>query len=182
MNKHVIFFQGGGGQEDFDADAKLVASLKAALGSAYSVHYPLLLEEDAPDYGRREQIGREISASADDVILMGHSLGASMLLVYLSENKIAKKIKGIFLLATPFWSGSESWVDPLRLKPDFAERLDQNIPMFFYHCHDDDAVPFTHLAIYRQRVPWASFVEMPVGGHQFNNDLTPVANDIKKLL
>lgn len=32
MRKHVVFFQGGGGQEDYDADAKLVASLKFNTG------------------------------------------------------------------------------------------------------------------------------------------------------
>ena len=181
MKKQVIFFQGGGGQEDYDADAKLVASLKSNLGAAYSIHYPRLHDEEVPDYGRRKQIGHEISIGEEEVILVGHSLGASMLLVYLSENKINKKIAGIFLIATPFWSGGEDWVTPLKLQPDFAERLNKEIPLFFYHCQDDDVVPFTHLAIYKQQLSWATFRELSVGGHQFNNDLAIVANDIKSI-
>ena len=179
MAKHLIFFHGGGSEEDYDADAKLVASLKLNLGSEYSVHYPLLPNNGTPDLGRRKQINHEISASEDNVILVGHSLGASMLLACLSEIKIRTKIGGIFLLATPFWSGNEDWVETFKLRPNFAEQLDKNIPLFFYHCRDDEEVPFDHLTIYRQQLPWASFREISVGGHQFNNDITIVANDIK---
>ena len=181
MSKHIIFFQGGGGQQDHDADAKLVASLKSELGSSYVIHYPLLPEEQSPDFGRRKQIGHEISATSEEVILVAHSLGASMLLAYLSENKVRRKIAGIFLISTPYWSGSEDWVKPLKLQPEFAERLNKNIPLFFYHSRDDKEVPFDHLAIYRQELPWATFREITTGGHQLDNDLGVVANDIKLL-
>lgn len=181
MVKHLYFFHGGGSKEDYEADAKLLASLKAKLGSEYTVHYPLLDNDGTPDFGRRKQINHEISASEDNVILVGHSLGASMLLGCLSEKKIRKKIAGIFLLATPFWNGNEDWVQPLKLQPNFAKQLDKKTPLFFYHCRDDDEVPFGHLTIYRQQVPWATFREITVGGHQFINDLTIVANDIKSI-
>ncbi|HEY9004943.1 alpha/beta fold hydrolase [Ohtaekwangia sp.] len=181
MKKHLIFFHGGDSKEDYEADAKLVASLKANLGSAYSIHYPLLSNNGTPDLGRREQISREISASEDHVILVGHSLGASMLLVCLSEITINRKITGIFLLAPPFWNRNEDWAKAFKLKPDFAEHLDRKIPLYFYHCVDDDIAPFSHMTVYRQHLPWATFREIPTGGHQLNNDLTLVANDIKSL-
>jgi uncharacterized protein len=182
MTKQVIFFQGGGGVEDYDADAKMVASLRSTLGSTYSVHYPFLSNEEAPDFGRRKQIGHEISVSGEEVILVGHSLGASMLLAYLSENNVVKRIAGIFLIAAPFWSGDADWVKPLKLQPDFAERLNKKTPMFFYHCRDDKEVPFAHLAIYKQAIPWASFREIPVGGHHLDNNLEIVAADIRQVL
>jgi predicted alpha/beta hydrolase family esterase len=181
MTKHLIFFHGGGSEEDYEADSKLVTSLKLKLGSEYSVHYPLLPNNGTPDLGRRKQISQEISASEDNVILVGHSLGASMLLACLSEIKIRKQIAGIFLLATPFWKGDEDWVEAFKLQPDFAKQLDQKIPLFFYHCRDDEEIPFDHLSIYKQQLPWASFREISVGGHQFDNDLTIVADDIKSL-
>lgn len=181
MKYQVLFFHGGAGQEDYEADAKLVDSLTSKLGVKYSVQYSLLPKEEAPDFGRRKQIGDAISLHDDEVILVGHSLGASMLLAYLSENKVEKKIAGVFLLATPFWKGDEDWVKPLQLQRDFAAKLSKEIPLFFYHCCDDEEVPFAHLATYRKEIPWASFLEIPSGGHQFNNDLTIVANDIKAL-
>ena len=135
MEKHVVFFQGGGGQKDHDADAGMVASLISNLGTTYIVHYPVLLNEKAPDYGRHKQISHEISIKGDGVILAGHSFGASMLLKYFSENRITKKIEGVVLISTPFWSGDEDWVKPFKLHKDVAERLNKKIPLFFYHSH-----------------------------------------------
>ncbi len=39
--------------------------------------------------------------------MAGHSFGASMLLKFLSENKVKQKVDGIFLIAAPFWDGDE---------------------------------------------------------------------------
>jgi uncharacterized protein len=181
MTKQIIFFHGGGSEEDFEADAKLVESLKSNLGIGYSIRYPLLPNDGTPDLGRRKQIADEILSAKDNVILVAHSLGASMLLACLSESKISKQIRGIFLLATPFWSGNEDWVKTFKLRPEFAEQLDKKTPLFFYHCCDDEEVPFDQLNVYKQQLPWATFREISVGGHQFNNDVTVVAIDIKSL-
>ena len=181
MEKQIIFFHGGGSREDYDADEKLVASLKLKLGPGYSVHYPFLPDTGSPDLGRRGQISHEISTGADNIILVGHSLGASMLLACLSETEIKKNIEGIFLLATPFWHGDDDWVEAFKLQPDFAKRINKKTPLFFYHCRDDKEAPFDHLAVYKQELPWASFREIPAGGHQFDNDLTIVADDIRSL-
>lgn len=181
MTTQIIFFQGGGGQETYEADMKLVASLKTNLGAGYSVHYPLLENDETPDLGRRRQIGDQISAISSSAVLVGHSLGASMLLAYLSETWTRKHIQGIFLIATPFWQGTENWVEAFKLQPDFADRLDKKIPLFFYHCLDDKEVPFDHLRLYKKHLPWAKFREIPDGGHQLNNDLGMVAADIRSL-
>jgi uncharacterized protein len=181
MTKQIIFFHGGGSEEDYHADAKMVDSLKTRLGSEYAIHYPLLANNGSPDFGRRKQITDEISRSKDDVILVGHSLGASMLLACLSENHVQRNIGGIFLTSTPYWQGDEDWVKPFKLRSNFAQRLAENTPLFFYHCRDDEEVPFDHMLIYKKEVPWATFREIPTGGHQLNNDLSLVANDIKSL-
>jgi predicted alpha/beta hydrolase family esterase len=183
MSKHILFIQGGG-NGGYDADAKLVASLRKVLGTAYKVHYPKMLpDETVEDFGRPwlKQIGKEISSVKGEVILAGHSLGASMLLKYLSENKIKKNIAGIFLMAPPFWSGNEDWVQPFKLQKGFSDKLPKDIPIFFYQCKDDDVVPLDHLTFYKQNLPWAVFHEIANGGHQLNNDLTLVAHDIKSL-
>ena len=62
---------------------------------------PFLPAESTPDFGRLEKIAREIESLADPIVLVGHSLGASMLLKYLLEYPVQKEIKGVFLLATP---------------------------------------------------------------------------------
>lgn len=178
MKKNILFIQGSG-DEGYAADAKLVDSLRQAVGATYDVHYPHLpVDETLPDFGWLDQIGKELSQFNGEVVLVGHSLGASMLLKYLSERTVKNEIIGIFLIATPYWRGEEEWVQGLKLSEDFAGQLPKAIPIFFYHCRDDEVAPFAHLALYTQKLPQASIRKIASGGHQLNNDLTLVAADI----
>jgi uncharacterized protein len=183
MNYHILFLQGGAGGEDHDADSKIVHSLQKHLGNSYTIDYPLLPnEESLPDFGRMKQIDDAISSIEGDIVVVAHSLGASMLLKYLSERTVSKNVIGIFLLATPFWSGDEDWKQGLKLQSDFANRLPMNLPIFLYHCRDDEEVPFEQFAEYRRKLATATFRELEFGGHQFNNDILILATDIKGLV
>lgn len=179
--KHILFIQGGGGQDDYEADASLVNSLRHWLGASYKVHYPFMLDDSSPDFGRCRQIESEISQLQGEIILVGHSLGASMLLKYLSENVVKKNIIGVFLIAAPFWSGDEAWVQGLKLRTDFSDKLPKDVPIFLYHCRDDEEVPIGHLFLYAQALPQATIREIAVGGHQLGDNLSLVAQDIKSL-
>ena len=179
MIQQVLFIQGGG-EDGYEADEKLVSSLQNELGKDYEISYPRLhSDEDAGDFGWPKQIGEEIDKCGDDLILVAHSLGASLLLKYLSENQISKKLTAIFLLATPFWSGNKDWVQGLKLQKGFADNLPKNSQIFFYHCRDDEEVPFHHLAAYRREIEGSIFREIESGGHQLGNHLDIVAKDIK---
>ncbi len=112
MEKKQVLFIHGGGEGGYDADAKQAASLQEALGATYKVRYPEMHDEDTPDFGWGQQIGEEISAINGEIILVGHSLGASMLLK---------------------WKG-------LMLRKDFANTLPGHIPIFLYHSRDDEEV------------------------------------------
>ncbi len=84
------------------------------------------------------------------MILVGHSLGASILLKYLSEEKAEKPVAGVFLVAPPYW-GAEDWeVSEYALQADFASKIPKELPMFFYHSRDDEWVPFAHLTLYAE--------------------------------
>ncbi|WP_428659298.1 alpha/beta fold hydrolase [Runella sp.] len=179
MTKHILFFQGAG-DEGYEADKELVDSLQKNLGKEYDIDYPKInSDESLPDFGWIKQIENKVAALESDIILVGHSLGASMLLKYLSENPVTQRVKGVFLIATPFWEGNEDWKTGLKLQDDFAYKVPDEIPFFFYHCKDDEEAPFSHLNRYKQKLTQATFREINNGGHQLNNDLTPVANDIK---
>jgi uncharacterized protein len=180
-DKKPVLFIHGGGEDGYGADAKLAASLQEGLGAAYNVRYPQMPDQDVPDFGWGKQIGKEIAALKDEVVLVGHSLGASMLLKYVSENSVNHQISGIFLIATPFWSGDEAWHEGLKLREDFADTLPKDVPIFLYHNRDDEEVDVADLAIYAKKLPQATIRERASGGHQFGNDLTQVALDIKNL-
>ena len=181
MRTHVLFIQGGG-EGAHEEDALLAASLQTALGAQFDVRYPQMPRESEPDMQTwKAKIATELETLGDEVILVGHSVGGTVLLKYLSEEKVEKPIAGLFLLAAPSWD-EENWnFDDLRLPRDLAARLSSIPRIFLYHNRDDQIVPFSHLALHAARLPHAVVSESERRGHQFDNDLANVANDIRSL-
>ena len=184
MKKQILFIQGGGAGA-YQEDEKMVASLRNALGTVYEVRYPQMPSESDPDYEFwKGQIRKELAVLQGKVILIGHSLGSSFLLKYLAEEKVEKRIAGMFLMATPYWGG-DGWqyegYERVALPEGFASKLPSEAPIFLYHNRDDDIVPFAHLALYAEKLPQATIRALDGRGHQFNNDLSEVASDIANL-
>jgi predicted alpha/beta hydrolase family esterase len=178
MPKPVLFIQGGGLGAHTE-DAPLATSLQRALGPDYLVRYPRMPNEADPDpESWKKQIATELAALDGEVILVGHSVGATTLLKYLAEEKVDRPIAGVFLLAAPSWDEHNWNFDDLKLPDDLAAKL-LGIPRtFLYHSRDDEVVPFAHLALHAARLPRATVRESDGRGHQFGNDLSDVARDI----
>ncbi|MGH3088230.1 MAG: RBBP9/YdeN family alpha/beta hydrolase [Rubrobacteraceae bacterium] len=181
MKKQILFVHGGG-EGAYEEDKKMAASLRDELGAEYDVHSPKMPDEASPEYEAwKDKIAEDIAAMDGEVILAGHSFGASILLKYLSEEEVEKPVAGIFLIAPPYW-GAEGWeVAEYALKKDFASKLPEESPVFFYHSRDDEWVPFEHLALHAEKLPYATVREFDGRGHQFDDDLSEVARDIEKL-
>jgi predicted alpha/beta hydrolase family esterase len=179
MRSGVLFVHGGG-EGAYEEDRKLAASLQHALGTGYDVLSPKMPEEDRPVYQAwKERIANELVTLEGEVILVGHSLGGSVLLKYLSEEEVEKPVAGLFLIATPYW-GVEDWeVDEYALREDFASKIARGMPVFLYHSRDDEVVTFAHAALYAEKLPRATVREFYGRGHQFGDDLSVVARDIK---
>ena len=181
MKKHVLFIQGAG-EGAYVEDEELVKSLRDVLGTEYEVRFPKMPEDEDQGYEAwKAQISKELAALGDAVMLVGHSVGSSMLLKYLSEENVENSIAGIFLIAAPYWGAGGWQMDEFKLDEDHASKLLKAVPVFFYHSRDDDIVPFTHLALHAEKFPQATIREFVERGHQFNNDLSEVAADIKSL-
>jgi predicted alpha/beta hydrolase family esterase len=185
MKRQILFLQGGGAGA-YKEDEQLVARLRHALGTAYELRYPKMPTENNPDYKKwKARIGKELSVLKGDMILIGHSLGGSFLLKYVSEERFEKNVAGIFLLATPYWGGN-GWryegYEEVSLAENFASKLPSGASIFLYHSRDDEVVPFEHLTLYAKKMPQATIRALDKGGHQFNNDLPEVVADIKRLL
>jgi predicted alpha/beta hydrolase family esterase len=180
MKKHVLFIHGAG-EGAFEEDGLLAASLQNALGLAYEMHYPKMPEEDSATYADwKALIERELATLDDAGILVGHSVGGSVLVKYLSEQQLDKPISSLFLLATPYWGADEFWKwDEARLPEDVAAKLASIPRIFLYHSRDDEVVPFAHLALYAAKLPQATMRVFDGRGHQFGNDLAEVAKDIR---
>jgi uncharacterized protein len=186
IKKHILFIQGAG-EGAYEEDEKLAASLRHLLGSSYEVHYPEMKNEDDADYETwANQIKEEVGTLDGAIIVVGHSVGASVLIKFLSEQKINKTVLGIFLIAAPFWGGDNGWTydgyETLVVPKEGVSKLLTDVPIFLYHSRDDETVPFTHLSLYADMFPMATKYELDRRGHQLNNDLSEVAHDIKNLL
>ena len=179
--KRRVLFVHGGGEGAHEAGQELAASLQNALGAGYEVRSPKMPNEDSPEYGAwRDRISEDLADIDGGAILAGHSLGASILLKYPPEEKPEGPVASAFLVATPYW-GAEDWeVDEYALREDFAAKLPEGLPMFFYHGRGDEVVPVGHLALYKEKLPWATFRGVDDLGHQFDGDLSRVARDIEE--
>lgn len=182
MKKPVILFIQGGGEGAYDIDKKLALFLEDNLKEKFDIVYPRMPNENDPHYKNYKLIIKEELKKIDTVVIpVGHSLGACFLLKYLSEHKTDNNIAGLFLIATPFW-GPGGWeYEGFSLQNDFPSKLPAEVPIFFYHGTDDEIAPFSHLALYAKKIPRAKIRVIQGRGHQLNNDLSDVVEDIKSL-
>jgi predicted alpha/beta hydrolase family esterase len=113
MKKQLFFLHSGGPQGKHEGSGELVAWLEAQLGPEYELRHPIMPHPEAPDYEAWKPHLREaLSRLHDGAQLIGHSLGGSLLLKYLAEEKISFSIGTLFLVSAPFWGGDEDWQHP----------------------------------------------------------------------
>lgn len=177
---HPVLFIQGGAEGAYRADAELAERLGRALGTEYVVHYPEMPNEDDPDYfAWKERILSELRTLGAGTALVGHSIGASVIIKLLTE--AAPSLAGVFLIATPFWHDDKVWRWPeATLPPDAASRLPPALPLFFYHGTADEVVPFAHLDRYARMLPRAIVRPLPGRNHQVEGDLSDIAADLRR--
>ena len=86
VKRQLLFVQGGGAGVHDEWDSKLVESLGRELGPEYEIRYPRMPKEDDPSYAAwKASIEKEFATLDDDAILVGHSIGATILVSALAE-------------------------------------------------------------------------------------------------
>ena len=179
MMRHLLFVHSAGLQGRRQGSGWFLASLRKALGEQYELRSPTMPDPDNPAYAPwKERLEEELASLDDEAIVVGHSLGGSVVLKVLSETKHTRPIAGIFLVATPFWGGSGE-VEEFALRKDFAARLPKIPRVFLYHSRDDDVVPFAHLALYSGALPRATVRELDGYGHLFKKGCPERVGDIR---
>lgn len=182
MNRQVLFVQGGGEHVHDEWDGKLVASLKAELGPSYEVRYPRMPNEDDPSYATwAATLENEFAVLDDGAILVGHSVGGTILINALTERPPEREFAAIFLIAAPF-VGKGGWQSadwkPQRVP---GRKLPRGVPIYLYHGLADTTVPASHAELYAHVIPQAYLRRLPGRDHQLNNDLSEIATVIKSL-
>jgi predicted alpha/beta hydrolase family esterase len=180
MAQQILFIQGGGAGAHDDWDQHLVNSLVSHLDDGYEVRYPRMPDEHDPAYATwSAAIRHELASMNDDPIVIGHSLGAPILIAALAkQDRPQPQPAAIVLIAAPFvgeggWPGAE-----FTLTGDLGARLPEQVMVF--HGLEDQTAPAAHAHLYAQAIAQAQVHLLPGRDHQLNNDLSEVAEALRK--
>jgi predicted alpha/beta hydrolase family esterase len=182
LMKQILFVHSAGPQGHREGSDYIVRYMIDALGPRYRVWLPDMPDPENPHYADwKVRLRRELASIDDDLILVGHSLGASVLLKYLSEETLQQRVVGLFLIGAVYW-GKKDWdVKEYCLKRNFSSKLPPIERIFLYHSHDDEVVPITHLRYFAVEMPNAIVREFQHRGHLFGRGLPELVDDIKGL-
>lgn len=104
-----LFIQGGGMGTHDHWDNKLVESLSRELGDGTEVRYPRMPDEGDPRSARWSRtIRREVADLDDGAVVVGHSVGATILVNALAEEPPERELEAIVLIGAPF-VGDGGW-------------------------------------------------------------------------
>ncbi|XOV95290.1 MAG: alpha/beta hydrolase [Bacteroidota bacterium] len=169
MKPEIIYIHGA---VAIDYDAKtdqLLNQLKDRTDPEISIHTPRMANP-IDQIGWLDALDAMIHKLDSAIILIGHSLGASTILKYLSERAIENPIESIHLFATPFWKNN-GWQSDYALSGGAISRLKKYPDIHLYHCEDDEGVPYEHLLKYLSVIPHASAHKLKKGGHYFTSGI-----------
>ena len=177
--RQILFIQGGGVDAHDEWDDKLVDSLRREVGGGPEIRYPRMPDEAHPSLGRwSAMIHRELADLDDGAVVVGHSVGATILIQVLAEQLPERRLEAIILIAAPF-VGEGGWPSgELELTGDLGSRLPPAARVHVFHGLQDETVPPSHADLYAAAIPQAQIHRLPGRDHQLNNNLSEVAGVI----
>lgn len=180
--KDILFVQGAGEGVHAEWDLALVESLRRELGPRYDVRYPRMPDEGDPRVATwRPALERELASLRSGAVVVGHSVGGTILIHVLADVAAPVALDAIVLVAAPF-IGEGGWEsEEIEPRTDLAARLPAGVPVFLYHGEDDATVPVAHVELYAGAIPHARVRRLVGRDHQLNDDLSDVASDIRAL-
>jgi predicted alpha/beta hydrolase family esterase len=158
-------------------------ALAGNLGEGYEVILPSMPNKMNAKYAEwKIWFEKLIPYFSKNIILVGHSLGGTFIVKYLSENKLALPIFGVFLVAPVYNSDGAEFTMADFIMPQSLELLEnQTSAIFLYHSQDDQVVPFGNVRQFQQRLKNAIVRIFENKGH-FNQSAFPeLVGDIKNL-
>jgi len=182
VKKEILFIHSAGPQGLGEGSTGLTTYLHDVLGAQYPLHRPLMPDTENPRYHSwKAKLENEFAQLGKDVILIGHSLGGTVLLKYLSEEKQDVRIAGLFLISIPHWGAKDWEIDEFTLDKNFVSKLPRISNVFLYHSKLDKWVPFDHLDYYAKKFPNAKIHALDGYEHEFLYGLPELVEDIRKL-
>ena len=138
--------------------------------------------EADPSYSAwKAAIEKELDSLHEGAIVIGHSVGGTILVHAIAERPPNVSLGAIMLIAAPF-VGKGGWPsEDMQFRQDIAARLPLGVPVLLYHGTKDDTAPVEHLDLYANAIPNARPRRLKGRDHQLNNNLSEVASDISAL-
>ncbi|MCP3027810.1 alpha/beta hydrolase [Halobacillus sp. A5] len=181
--KNVLFIHSAGPQGNGQGSSQLLDYLQKSLRLESHFYAPVMPSPENPSYEQwRSVLNEQLAGLQEDITLIGHSLGGSVLLKYLSEEACSLSISGLFVMGSPCWGLDEEWpFKEFQLSDDFSSRLSCIQQIYLYHSRNDEVVPFSHLEHYSHKLPNAKTRIFDQCGHLFQNELPELIQDINAL-
>jgi uncharacterized protein len=183
MASAVLVLHSSGPQGPGEGSDPFARRLDEELGSEYAILFPKLPAPDDPHYAPwSERIGQILDDADQPLVVVGHSLGGSVLLKRLAETGPNESIRGLVLVATPLWGREEQWELEWAL-PEGWTGAETELPRtFLFHSRDDEVIPFAHLQRYAELLPGASVHRLEGNGHLFDRgDLSEILDAVRGL-
>jgi predicted alpha/beta hydrolase family esterase len=182
MKKEIFFVHSAGPQNDQSGSNNFVAHLSRSLGDDYVMHYPMMPEPENPRYvAWKMELQSVLPVGGNKAVLIGHSLGGSVIVKYLSEGLCQMPLAGLFLVGTPYW-GTRGWaMEEFMFQRDFQAKLPAIDKIFIYHSRNDNWVPYSHAQFYSKALPGSVLRTLDGDQHEFDKGLPVLVEDIKHL-
>lgn len=199
MSKQIILIHGG---ETFDTYEDYFESLKATqfdpsrlttkrwkdsfpekLGDKFQVIAPEMPCKFNARYTEwKIWFEKVIPFTEDEVILIGHSLGALFLAKYLAESDYPKKILATYLIASPFDTEDADYSLGDFILPKTLEKFEkQGGRIFLYQSEDDPCVRFSNFEKYKVALSNAEAVIFKDRGHFSQEEFPELVESILSL-
>jgi predicted alpha/beta hydrolase family esterase len=182
MKKEIFFVHSAGPQNSDQGSNNFVDHLSKSLGNGYRLHHPMMPHPENPRYlDWKMALQSSLPVGGHKAALIGHSLGGSVIVKYLSEGLCQMPIAGLFLVGAPYW-GTRGWsMQEFMLERGFQSKLPEIGKIFIYHSRLDNWVPYSHAQVYAKSLCGSVF--RPVAGdeHEFSEGLPVLVNDIQNL-
>jgi predicted alpha/beta hydrolase family esterase len=180
MPSAVLLVHSSGPQGPGEGSDAFATRLREELGSGYEVLFPKMPAPEDPHYEPwSERLGQVLSELDEPPIVVGHSLGGSVVLKHLSETH--ESIAGLLLVAAPFW-GESDWEAEWALPQEWPDAESTLPRTFLFHSRDDEEIPFAHLELYAKRLPGGEVHPLDGNGHLFGRgDLSDIVETIRTL-
>lgn len=155
-------------------------TLQEKLGSEFEILQPRMPNKQNSKYSEwKIWFERMFPFMYEEVILVGHSLGAMFLVKYLADNTLPNKIFALHLVAAPHNKTAD--IGDFAVPEDLSNISKQVKDIYFYHSKDDPIVPFSELAVYQKALPNAESITFDNLGHLFQAEFPELIENLARV-